>query len=223
MGRVGTSLAIGLAAALIVFGLVAAAARPVAGQPHLVSMATSAEAMWQAGTVMYAHGQAMLADGKSAGNEDLVTRGEHWLRDGEALLQGSHWLAMNPTAPGSLVSTPSELAAQGSWGELNRTAQAMLHDPSRARAFDLKALRGNGLAMRSDGQNMAEHGRVMAEEVDLMATRHPLPSEAAPELRQAAQAMVEVGGHLEKNGQAMMDYAGRLGRSIGYPPGWSSQ
>ncbi|GIW07461.1 MAG: hypothetical protein KatS3mg060_2266 [Dehalococcoidia bacterium] len=93
----------------------------------------------------------------------------------------------------------------------------MLHDPSRARGVDLEALRWNGLAMRAEGQNMADHGRVMVEEAEVMVTRHQLQGQAAADLLQAAQTMREVGGHLTGNGQAMIDYAERLRRSLGFP------
>ena len=42
-------------------------------------------------------------------------------------------MVQNPTAPGSLVSSQGELEAQGGWCDLSRTAENMLHDPSRAR------------------------------------------------------------------------------------------
>ena len=172
--------------------------------------------MQQAGDAMQAHGRAMLDEGRRSGDQDFETHGEHWLRDVQALVQGGQWMAMNPTAPGSLVSAPGELAAQGSWGELTRTAQAMLHDPSRARSTDLEALRWNGRAMSAEGRTMAEHGRVMVEEAEEMVARHGLVGEAGADLVHAAAAMQRVGGDLEQNGQAMIDYADRLRRSLGY-------
>jgi hypothetical protein len=178
-------------------------------------MEESARALQQAGMTMQRHGQAMIAEGQRTGDDVLVAHGWHWLSDGEALVQRGQWLLMDPLAPSSLVTPPAELSAQDAWGELPRTAQAMLHDPSRAREIDLEALRWNGLAMRAEGHNMAEHGRVMAEAVELMVARRQLEAQAATELRQAAQALREVGGHLTQNGQAMIDYADRLRRSIG--------
>ena len=124
-------------------------------------------------------------------------------------------MTQNPTAPGSLVSSQAELEAQGSWRDLSRTAENMLHDPSRARQIDLEALRWNGMAMRGEGQIMTDHGRVMAEEVEVMVARHGLQGPTAADMRQAAQTMSEVGGHLMQNGQAMMDYADRIRRSMG--------
>jgi hypothetical protein len=217
MRKLGIGLAIGVAVGLVAFSVVARASRlAVAETPHLVSMDESARAMQRADAAMQTHGQAMLDQGQRTGDQDLIAHGEHWLRDGQALAQGGQWMAMNPTAPGSLVSSPSELAAQGNWGQLTRTAQEMLHDPSRARSIDLEALRWNGLAMRAEGRNMAEHGALMIEEVQLMSARHGLDVRAASELSEAVMTMQVVGGHLEQNGQAMIDYADRLRRTMGY-------
>lgn len=211
----GIIIAIVVALALVVVGLAARAVRPGAEPARLVSMAESAQAMQQAGATMAAHGQAMLDEGRRTNDQDLLAHGEHWQRDGQALVQGGQWMAMNPTAPGSLVVPPSELAKQGSLGSLTQTAQAMLHDPSQARAVDLAALRWTGQAMRAEGQTMAEHGRVMAEEADLMVARHELAGQAATDLRQAAQTMSDVGATLSQNGRRMIDYADQLQRSLG--------
>lgn len=190
--------------------------RPATAAPaHLVSMQEGGAAMQRAGEVMQAHGQAMLDEGRRTADPDLIAHGEHWLRDGQALIQGGRWMMENPTAPGSLVSSQAELQAQGSWRDLNRTAENMLHDPSRARQIDLEALRWNGMAMRGEGQIMAEHGRIMAEEVEVMIARHGLQGQTAADMRQAADVMREVGGHLMQNGQEMMEYAERLRRSMG--------
>lgn len=210
-------LALAVAVGLVAFALVARAVRPGVDQPHLISMQESAKALERAGQVMQTHGQAMLAEGQRTGDQELVAHGEHWLRDGQTLSQRAEWLAMNPLAPSSLVTPPGELSKQGSWGELTRTAAAMLHDPSRARAVDLEALRWNGLAMQAEGRMMAEHGQIMAEEAEVMVVRHRLDGQAAADLRQAAQTLRGVGSHLEGNGQAMIDYADRLRRSLGYP------
>ena len=218
MRKLSIGLAIAVALALVIFSVVARAARPTsaAEAPRLVSMAESAQAMQQAGNVMQSHAQAMLAEGQRTGDQDLIAHAEHWLNDGQALVRGGQWMGMNPTAPGSLVYSPSELSAQGSWGELTRTAQAMLHDPSRAREIDLSALVWNGQAMRAEGRNMLEHGRIMAEEAEIMIARHGVDGQAAADLRQAAVTVRQVGGYLEQNGQSMIDYADRLRRSMGY-------
>jgi len=70
--------------------------------------------------------------------------------------------------------------------------------------------------MQAEGRMMAEHGQLMVEEAELMVARHQLDGPAAADLRQAAQTLREVGGHLEGNGRAMIDYADRLRRSLGY-------
>jgi hypothetical protein len=177
-------------------------------------MAESARAMQRAGETMQAHGQAMADEAARTGDRDLAARGEHWRRDGQALLQGAGWMAMNPTAAGSLAASPAELATQGSLGALNQGAQAMLHDPRGAREVDLEALRWNGLSMRAEGQNMAEHGRLMVDDVDLVVARHDLAGQTAADLRGAALTMQEVGARLQRNGQAMVDYADQLRRSM---------
>jgi hypothetical protein len=216
MGKLSIGIAITVAVALVGFGLVARAARPpLVDSSHLVSMTESALALQQAGAVMRDHGQAMLEEGWRVGDPDLVARGEHWRADGQAVARRGQWLSMHPLAPSSLVASPSELSAQGAWGDLPRTAEMMLHDPSKARELDLEALRWNGLAMRAEGQTMAEHGQVMAEDLAAMGGRHAISAETDDDLRQAAQAMRDVGGHLSANGQGMIDYAERLRRSMG--------
>ncbi len=216
MGRVVIAGSIAVALGLVTFGLVAAALRPRPQPPRLISMAEAAQAMLRDGGAMQVHAQVMLDEARRTGDQDLAAHGEHWQRDGLELVQRGQWMAMNPIAPGSLVASPSQLSQEGSWGELTRTAQAMLHDPSRARGVDLEALRWNGVAMQAEARNMAEHGRLMAEEADVMIAQHGLQGEAAATLRQAAETMREVSGYLEQNGQAMVDYAERLRRSLGY-------
>ncbi len=207
------------AVGLVALGLLLAvfsngSSAPIAGA-HLVSMDESAAAMTTAGELMRAHGQAMLTDGAARNDQILLGHAKHWIGDGDALIQGGAWMAMNPTAPGNLASTPEELAANGNWTALNRATNAMLHDPSNARQVDIEALRWNGEAMRGEGQNMIDHARIMAEEADVMVERHGLQGQAALDLRQAVEVMRQTGGHLKENGQAMMDYADRIRRSMG--------
>lgn len=213
--RLGIVLAVVVALGLVTFGVFAASRRWAAPEtPHLVSMAEGAQAMQRAAATMRTHGQAMLDDGRRTGDQELVAQGEHWVQDGQTVAQGARWMAMDPTAGGSLLASPADLAAQGSWGELNRGAQAMLHDPRGARQVDLEALRWAGLGMQGEGQNMAEHGRLMAEQVELMVAKHNLDAPGATDLRQAARTMDEVGGHLMQNGQAMVAYADQLRRAM---------
>jgi hypothetical protein len=213
-------MAILLALGLVVFGILAArgpassVAASVQG-PSLVSMDESAQAMQKAGAAMQAHGQTMLDQGKRTGDSELITYGEQWLSDGQALVQGGNWMAENPTAPGSLQTSPADLQAQGNWNELNQRAQAMLHDPTNASSVDIEALLADGLEMKSEGQNMADHGNVMTKEVSMMVDQHKLGGQAATDLRSAAQTMQDVGSRLANNGQQMIDYADRLRRSLG--------
>lgn len=184
-------------------------------KPQLMSMEASGQAMQDSGAAIERHGQAMLDDGRRTGDQDLTAHGEHWIRDGQQMVQGGQWMTNNPTAPGSLVSSPVELREQGNWTELTKNAQAMIHDPSKARGVNIEALRWNGLAMRGEGQNMIDHAAIMAEEVELMVQRHGLQGQAAADLRRAVEVMRQAGGHLKQNGQAMIDYADRLRRSMG--------
>jgi hypothetical protein len=218
MSRTSVGLAIGAATVVLGLGLLVQTARPTIAAPPIVSMEESARAMELAGQTMERHGTAMIERGRAIGAADLVGHGEHWKLDGQRATQGGRWMAMNPLAPGSLVSSPTELATAGSWGSLTATAQAMLHDPSGARAVDLEALRWNGLAMRSEGAAMADHGRVMAEEVDVMMrlSDHGLDAATADELRGAATSIERAGRGLEQNGQTMIDHADRVRRSLGY-------
>ena len=203
-------LSIVIAVALVGFGVVVRSARPAPAPPQVVSMDESARAMQQTGALMQSHGREMLAEGQRTGDGELAGYGERWLHDGEQLVQGGTWMAMNPTAPGSLVASPVELARQGNWSLLTRGAQAMVHDPRRASNLDLEALAWDGMAMRSEGQLMTEHGRLMSTEIDLMVVRHSLPGRMITDLRDAAQMMQNVGDRLAKNGQSMVDYATRL-------------
>ena len=217
MSRLSIGLALAFAAAVLAIGLFARIVpQPLQDRPHLVSMAESAGAVQQAGAVMQTHGQAMLEEGQRLDDSDLVAQGEHWRADGQALARRGEWLRLHPLAPSSLVVSPGELSGQGGWGDLIGTAEAMLHEPGRAREIDLEALRWNGLAMRAEGQTMAEHGRIMIENLGVMASRHPVADQTEADLSQAAEEMRTTGGHLAANGQAMIDYAERLRRSMGY-------
>jgi hypothetical protein len=217
MRYITIGVAVVVALGLVAFGLIARTARPAGVEsPHLVSMTESARAMLRDSAVMQTHGQWMLDEGQRTGDQNLVGAGEHWRSDGQDLARRAQWLTMNPIAPSSLVASPAELSARGNWGSLPGTAAAMLHDPSTTREIDLEGLRWNGLAMAAEGRTMAEHGRVMAEEAGAMIARHGLSGQAAADLRQAAQTMQQVGGHLEGNGRGMIDYADRLRRSMGY-------
>lgn len=218
MSRTSVGLAIGAAAAVLGLGLLVQTARPTIAAPPIVSMVEAGRGMEAAGRTMELHGTAMIERGRAAGVVDLVAHGEHWKLDGQRAIQGGRWMAMDPLAPGNLVSSPSELGAAGSWASLTETAQAMQHDPSRSRAVDLGALRRNGLAMRSEGAAMAEHGRVMVEEVEVMLrlSDHGLEAATADDLRGAATSIERAGRGLEQNGQAMIDHADRLRRSLGY-------
>ena len=225
-------LATGVMIAVLLAGVVALvasrgpAAKAAATQgPHLVSMEVSGRAMQRAGDAMQAHAREMLDEAERTGDKEWAAHGEHWASDSEALLEGARWMGADPKAFSSLTSNPSDPAIQQNWGALVRGSEAMLHDLAGANAAgsasrggaDLEALRWNGQSMVAEGRNMAEHGRVMAEEAEVMVERHSLQGRAADELRQAAQTMVEVGGHLRSNGREMVDYTDRLRRSMGIP------
>ena len=220
--RFGIGTAILIAVGLVIFGLIITSrisSSKVEGTraPALVSMQESAQAMQQGGQAMQKHGQAMLDEAKRTGDTELQQHGQHWLNDGKALAENGDWMSANPTSPQNLQSSTAELQAQGSWRELNRRAQAMLHDPSKAGSLDLDALLANGETMLAEGRNMADHGRVMAEEAGVMVEKHGLQGQAAADLRQAAQVMRDIGGLLARNGQEMVAYADRLRRSLGLP------
>lgn len=216
MGKLGTGLAVTVALILIIVTTVAAATRPPSATPPIIDMTTVAQALHGAGTVMETHGQQMLADGQRTGNQNLAATGQHWLRDGKTLVQQGKWLTMDPTAPVNLHASPAELAQQGNWGQLNKGAQAMLHDPGRASAVDLAALRWDGAAMRSEGQEMRDHAQVMSEEIDAMEAQKMVTGSTVTDLRQATAKLRAAGASLQENGQAMMDYADQLRRSLGY-------
>ncbi len=208
-------LAIGLAFFGAVLWSVASVGRASPGSPHRVSMAESAAAMQQAADAMAAHAEWMLTEGARTGDPDLIASGQRWMQEAQSLANNAQLMSMNPTAPSSLRASPGELSAQGNWGELYRNAQNMLHDPSQAREIDIDALRWTGLSMQSEGGNMLEQGRRMNQALDGMLTQHALTPPAVAELRQAARTIGEVGGHLQGNGQAMVDYADNLRRMVG--------
>lgn len=163
---------------------------------------------------MRRHGEAMLSEGTARADQRLTDHGKHWIADGDALILGGAWMAMNPTAPGSLAATPDELAENANWTALNRAVRAMLHDPSKARQIDAEALHWNGVAMRDEGRIMTEHARVMMPQVEMMSSYHQLDDATMAELRAAVEAMRISGGHLTANGQSMMEFAGRLHKGI---------
>ena len=111
MSRGSVVLAIGAAAALLGFALVAGTARPATKTLPIVSMAESARAMELAGQTMERHGAIMVQRGHATGAVDMVGHGEHWQLDGQREIRGGRWMAMDPLAASSLVSTPAELAA----------------------------------------------------------------------------------------------------------------
>jgi hypothetical protein len=216
MHRAIVAAAVIVAFALVISGvLIAASDDGIEFEAHLTDMQSSAAALAAAGAAMERHALPMLADGRAAGDPELIRHGEHWLADGQALVQRAEWLVMSPTSPGSLIASPADLGRDGSWAELNRRTQQMLHDPSKARGIDIVALRLNGAAMQAEGRLMAEHGRQMTEEITLMVALHGLDGVAADELRATTVAMVSVGEHLEQNGKAMIDYADRIARTLG--------
>jgi hypothetical protein len=215
MGKLILGAAVGVAIALVGFGLIGAAARPHPAPPRIVSMIDSGQALMRDGGVMQTHGQAMLDRAARTGDSDLQTQGEHWLQDGKDLVQKGSWLLMDPLAPSNLVTAPAELSRQGGWVSLPRTAQAMLHDPTRIGSANPEDLRWNGEAMRAQGRGMVDHGRVMAEEVQVMVARHGLSGDDAQALSQASRAMQDAGATLEQNGQGMLDAADRINRSLG--------
>lgn len=219
MNRVGVVVAVVVAAVLLILGVVVAADDSddagSAAAAHLTDMQTSAATLRAGGEAMQRHGQQMLDDGRATGDQDLIRLGEHWLADGRQLVQRGEWLAMTPTHPGSLLVSPTELRASGSWAELTRRTREMVHDPSGAREIDIEALRLNGAAMQAEGRLMTEHGRQMADEVALLVALHGLDAAAADELRASTAAMERTGAGLEANGNAMVDYADQIARSIG--------
>jgi hypothetical protein len=219
MSRISIGIAVVAAVGLLAFGLVVRAAQaPVVPTPRIVSMEEGGRAMEAAGLAMQRHASAMITGAQGDGDVELIAFAERWQRDGELVEQRGRWMAMNPTAADSLVSSQSALAATGQWGSLTTAAQAMTHDPSRMHGADVGALGWNGRAMTAEGRVMAEHGRVMLGEIELMLAqgRHSSVSPAIGELRSAAETIERVGGDVESNGQAMVDYAQRVRTSLGY-------
>lgn len=210
-------IGVALAAALLLvtFGLVGRAAQPGPEPPHLITMDASGQAMQQAGTAIQTHARAMLDQGQRAGDQTLIDYGQRWLQDGQDMVRRGQWMVANPTAPSSLHATQAELAQQGNWAEVNRAAQAMLHDPSKARGVDLEALRWNGLSMQSEGADMADHAQLMEDQVALMLAQHKVDDPAAAALRAAAATLRQTGEHLQQNGQVMVAYADRLRANLG--------
>lgn len=210
-------LAVVVALALVTAGVIVASrgsTRASVAKANLISMDEAAQAMQQAGAVMQTHGQAMVDQGQSSGDQDLAALGQQWLQDGQQIALGGQWMAMDPTDPSNLDS-PSGMATEGNRSELSIHAQAMLHDPSKATAVNIEALRDDGLAMQGEARNMVQHARVMGLTIDLMLARHQVDDQTAAELRQATQALKDAGNRLVKNAQQMINYADRMHRSLG--------
>jgi hypothetical protein len=217
MKRLSIGAAVFVALALVTLGVIVAAkgqTKTSVAKPTLVSMDEAAQAMQQAGAAMQAHGQAMVDQGTKNGDQTLVATGKQWLEDGKQITQGGRWMAMDPTDPSNLDS-PSGVAADNNRSELSRHAQAMLHDPSKAGAIDIEALRWDGFAMQSESQNMVAHAHVMAQAIDVMVAQHMLDDQTAAALRRAVQVLGDAGNRLGMNAQQMVDYANRLHQSLG--------
>jgi hypothetical protein len=217
MNRFMIGAAVVVALALVTVGVVAAAKGPGStsvAKPALVSMDEAAQAMQQAGAAMQAHGQAMVDQGTKTGSQALIATGRQWLQDGQQIAQGGQWMAMDPTDPSNLDS-PTGVATDNNRSELSRHAQAMLHDPSKAGAIDIEALRDNGLAMQSESQNMVAHAHVMAQAINVMVAQDMVDDQIAADLRRAVQILGEAGNQLGQNAQQMVEYANRLHQSLG--------
>lgn len=217
MNRLAIGAAVLVALVLVTVGVIAAAKGSTSAgvaKPNLVSMDEAARAMQQAGAAMQAHGQAMLNQGTANGDQTLIAYGKQWLQDGQQIAQGGQWMAMDPTDPSNLDS-PSGVATDNNRQQLSIHAQAMLHDPSKASAINIDALRDDGLAMQGEARNMVEHAHVMAQFVDVMVAQHMVDDQTAADLRQAVQVLGDVGNRLGQNAQQMVDYANRLHQSLG--------
>jgi hypothetical protein len=154
----------------------------------------SADTMTAAGAAMIqaAAGMAEAATTMTATDVPaLVELGGHWAQDAVALRE------------------------RGAWMVLAATADSMVHDPGKARELNLQNLRGNGLSMAAEGQAMAEHGREMLAEVEQLRRDGMLDEEMAGELSAGAQALVDAGEALAREGERMREYAENLLRSIG--------
>lgn len=182
---------------------------------HWLTMQDSASALRAAGTAMERQGQTMLDHGRTTADRDLVAFGVRWLVDGQALAQRGAWLAMSPTDPGMLQTTPSRLSTDGSWTELQRRSQQMHYDPASARSIDLDALRQDGAAMQDEGRLMVESGRQMTDEVEQLRAGYGLAAPEAAALTAAATALVRAGEALAQDGTAMIASADQFARSLG--------
>jgi len=203
-------LSIVVAIGLVALGVGARATQTATEPPQLISMADSAAAMQRTGALMQPQGQEIVAGGQRNGDTEIANIGQSWMSEGQALVQGGRWMAMDPTAPANLAQTPAALASEGNWQLLTRGAQAMVHDPRTASQINLQALAWDGMQMRSEGRSMADHGTVMLTRVDAMIVRHPLPAQTIADLRDAARTLQDAGTRLDKNGQGMLDFAARL-------------
>ncbi len=189
-------------------------ARAAGMMPPPLATGDTGTAMMRAGEQMQNHGQRMLSDGRAAGDEALTGHGEHWLRDGAALIQGGRWMAMDPLAAGNLSADGRDLGSLVDWLELQRTVQAMRHADT-PRSLDLSAVEWSGWMLRGEGDNMQEHARIMREDLDRMQAMHGLIGSELEALRGSVEAMHRAGGHVAGHGQAMLEYAARMRRGMG--------
>lgn len=217
LNRLTSGVAVLVALALVTLGVIVAAkgsTRSSVAKPNLISMNEAAQAMQQAGAVMRAHGQAMIDQGRSTGDPDLVVLGQQWLQDGQQIALSGQWMAMDPTDPSNL-DNPDGVAADNNRQQLSVHVQEMLHNPGKATAVNVDALRDDGYAMQGEARNMVEHARVMGQAITLMVAMHQVDGQTATELRQAAQLLNDAGNRLGQNAQQMVDYATWLRRSLG--------
>jgi hypothetical protein len=150
-------------------------------------MTAGGAAMIQAAEGMAGAAQTMLASDV----QEVIDRGQHWAEDARALRE------------------------RGAWMVLSSTAESMVHDPDKAHELNLQNLRGNGLSMAAEGRAMSEHGKEMAAEVEQLRQDGLLSDDLSGQLTADAQALVDTGDALARDGERMRDYAEKLLQSIG--------
>lgn len=150
-------------------------------------MTAGGAAMIQAAEGMAAAAQTMLGSDVP----EMVDLGQHWTQDARALRE------------------------RGAWMVLSSTAESMVHDPDKAHELDLQSLRGNGLSMAAEGQAMSAHGKEMAAEAEQLRQGGVLSDDLSGQLVAEAQALIDAGDALARDGERMRDYAETLLQSIG--------
>lgn len=139
-------------------------------------------------------GARMVEHGQASGDQAWIDDGQHWVIDGKRM---------------------------GEIGESTlKLGQSMRGNPIKAQDVDINKIRVQGLGLISDGKAFVEHSKIMVELTALLKRRaedssaQSLSQDIADSEEQAKR-MSQTGEQLVKSGEALVNFADSLSKSIG--------